>query len=324
MFRLTANGCTGIGRVSLQTGREAGGFTVQRVLMFAVLAGWPLALTGCTNTWETLSSRKWRKDPWNTTVHMIKPEDPLVVLRADPPRDGDERAAAMRRLKEPLAIGLSQQDQDQIIDLLGRTATTDTSPVLRIAAIEALGRFEDNRAAGILAIAYQKAHGRADGVPDPVAPENDIQLAGVGNPRGPNKLASLVPLTGPVGFSPETVDAVRCRALESMGHSSKTEVAQFLGNVATNNKEERDVRLAAVRGLAKCRQPESVAALAKVLAEERGKDTALAGRAHEGLVHLTGQKLPPDPKQWDALVKNGATIAPEPTWIQATIDRLMP
>src|SRR4029079_13147012 len=111
----------------------------------------------------------------NTTVHMIKPEDPLVVLRADPPRDGDARAKAMRRLQEPLAIGLGKQDQDEMIDLLGRTATTDSSPVLRIAAIDALGRFDDPRAGGILAIAYQKAHGRADGVPDPVAPEGDIQ-----------------------------------------------------------------------------------------------------------------------------------------------------
>lgn len=295
-----------------------------RVLTLSAIALIPLALTGCADTWDTLSSRKWRKDPWNTTKHMIQPEDPLVVLRADPPRDGDERAAAMRRLKEPLAIGLSQQDQDQIIDMLGRTATTDSSPVLRIAAIEALGRFDDPRAGGILAIAYQKAHGRAEGVPDPAAPESDIQLAGIGNPRGPNKLASLVPLSGPVGFSPETVDAVRSRALESMGHSSKAEVAQFLGNVAVSEKEERDVRLAAVRGLGKCRAPESVAALARVLEAERGRDTALAGRAHEGLVHLTGQKLPPDPKRWDMVVKQGATIAPEPSWFETTIERLKP
>ena len=44
--------------------------------------------------------------------------------------------------------------------------------------------------------------------------------------------------------------------------------------------EDRDVRLAAVRGLAKCRQPESVVALTRVMQKEYGKDGARAlGRA---------------------------------------------
>ena len=193
---------------------------------------------------------------------------------------------------------------------------------MRIAAIEALGRFTDTRAPGILIIAYQKAHGRADDTPDPLTPESGIQLAG-GNNRGPNRLASLVPLTGPVGFSPETVEAVRCRALEAMGHSSKPEVAQFLGSVAAS-QEDREVRLAAVRGLAKCRQPESVVALSKVLSSERGKDTALAGRAHDGLVHLTGKRLPPDPQKWNEVVQAGVTIAPEPTWVQTAFEWMKP
>ncbi len=302
-----------------------------RVLTIAVFAGTPLALTGCAGTWDTISSRKFRKDPLNTTYHMIRPEDPMVILRSDPPRAGDERAKAMRRLKEPLTNGLSQQDQDQIVDLLARSATNDASPVLRMAAIEALGRFEDPRAPGILMIAYQKAHGRAEGTPDPM-PESGIQLAGGPNGRTPGRLASLVPLTGPTGFSPDTVEAIRCRSLESLGRTNRPEVVQFLGAVAAGpttqsapeGSEDREVRLAAIRGLAKCRQPEAVAVLSRVLAAESGKDTAIVGRAHDGLVHLTGKRIPADPAKWNEVVQAGVTIAPEPTWVDTAFEWVKP
>ena len=302
-----------------------------RVLTIAVFAGTPLALTGCAGTWDTISSRKFRKDPLNTTYHLIRPEDPMVILRSDPPRAGDERAKAMRRLKEPLTNGLSQQDQDQIVDLLARSATNDASPVLRMAAIEALGRFEDARAPGILMIAYQKAHGRAEGTPDPM-PESGIQLAGGPNGRTPGRLASLVPLTGPTGFSPDTVEAIRCRSLESLGRTNRPEVVQFLGAVAAGpttqsapeGSEDREVRLAAIRGLAKCRQPEAVAVLSRVLAAESGKDTAIVGRAHDGLVHLTGKRIPADPAKWNEVVQAGVTIAPEPTWVDTAFEWVKP
>ena len=301
-----------------------------RVLTIAVFAGTPLALTGCAGTWDTISSRKFRKDPLNTTYHLIRPEDPMVILRSDPPRAGDERAKAMRRLKEPLTNGLSQQDQDQIVDLLARSATNDASPVLRMAAIEALGRFEDARAPGILMIAYQKAHGRAEGTPDPM-PESGIQLAGGPNGRTPGRLASLVPLTGPTGFSPDTVEAIRCRSLESLGRTNRPEVVQFLGAVAAGpttqsapEGSEVEVRLAAIRGLAKCRQPEAVAVLSRVLAAESGKDTAIVGRAHDGLVHLTGKRIPADPAKWNEVVQAGVTIAPEPTWVDTAFEWVKP
>ena len=302
-----------------------------RVLTIAVFAGTPLALTGCAGTWDTISSRTFRKDPLNTTYHLIRPEDPMAILRSDPPRAGDERAKAMRRLKEPLTNGLSQQDQDQIVDLLARSATNDASPVLRMAAIEALGRFEDPRAPGILMIAYQKAHGRAEGTPDPM-PESGLQLAGGPNGRTPGRLASLVPLTGPTGFSPDTVEAIRCRSLESLGRTNRPEVVQFLGAVAAGlttqsapeGSDDREVRLAAIRGLAKCRQPEAVAVLSRVLAAESGKDTAIVGRAHDGLVHLTGKRIPADPAKWNEVVQAGVTIAPEPTWVDTAFEWVKP
>ncbi|MDB5311487.1 MAG: lyase HEAT-like repeat protein [Gemmataceae bacterium] len=286
-----------------------------------------LTLTGCAGTWDTLTSRKFRKEPVTTVKHLISPEDPMVVLRASPPREGDERAKAMNRLKEPLAAGLTQQDQDEVIDLLARTAIKDTSPVLRLAAIEALGRFDDPRAAGILMIAYQKAHGRTDGAPDPFRPDPGVQQTGGLAGRVPGRPTSLQ-LTPPTGFPPETVEAIRCRALEAVGRTGGPEGVRFLASVADGpgsdaapeGADEREVRLAALRGLGKCRQPEAVVALAHVLAAETGKDTAVAGRAHAGLVRLTGKKLPPDPQQWDAVVQAGVVISPEPTWVDSAVE----
>lgn len=299
---------------------------MKRAIAIAAVAAALPGLAGCAGTWDTVSSRNFRKAPFDTTYRMIVPEDPMVVLRADPPRDGDERAKAMRRLKEPIAAGLGQQDQDQMLDLLARTATADNSPVLRIAAIEALGRFSDPRAAGALQVAYMKAHGRADGTPDPLSADAGIQLAGAGG-RSMSR-ASLVPLSGPVGFAPDVVEAVRCRALESLGRTSHPDAVPFLSAVAAGpvspqspeGCEDREVRLAAVRGLTSCRHPESVVALTKVLSAERGKDSALTGRAHDGLINLTGKRLPADPKQWDEVVQAGATIAPEPSWVENAFD----
>ena len=94
------------------------------------------------------------------------------------------------------------------------------------------------------------------------------------------------------------------------------------GDITVEGSDDREVRIAAIRGLGRCRQPESVVALSKVLASEIDKpDTAIIGRAHEGLVKLTGKQLPPDPKQWNAVVQAGFEIAPEPTWWQNTVEQ---
>ena len=282
-----------------------------------------LALTGCAGAWDTFTSRRFKDAPFTTMQRMVSPEDPLVVLRADPPRDGDERAKAMRRLKEPIEAGGTQQDQDEVVELLARTATADPSPVLRLAAIEALGRFRDPRAPGALMLACQKAHGRGDGAPAPPDADPTIRLAGG---RVPGRTALDRSLTAPTGYAPDTVAVIRCRALESLGRTNRPEAVQFLAAVANgqaadaaDGADDRDVRLAAVRGLGHCRQPESVVALAQVLGRESGKDTAVVGRAHDGLVRLTGKHLPPDPQKWDAVVQAGVTIAPEPTWVDTAV-----
>jgi hypothetical protein len=306
------------------------------VFRFPFIAGFVVAslgLTGCTGTWDTLTSRRFREHPWQTTQKMIVPENPVAVLLADPPRDGDERAAAMRRVKEPIRNGGSQETQEAIMRVLERAATADSSPVLRMEAIAALGRFQDPHAAGILMTAYQNAHGRRPDEPAPprITDEGRVVPAGLSAGRSPTAglTERFATATGPTGFPPEWVTAIRCRAAESLGRTSRPEAAKFLavvaggagGDVAIEGGEERDIRLAALRGLGRCRQPESVVALTQVLAAEADKkDTAILGRTHEGLVHLTGKKLPPDPRAWGEVVQAGVVIAPEPSWWESAVE----
>jgi HEAT repeat protein len=296
---------------------------VFRVLLLAGFAAAPLTLTGCAGFLDTIQSRKFRKEPFGTMQRAISPEDPMVVLRADPPRDGDDRAKAMRRLKEPLKNSGTQMDQDEVIDILARAATADPSPVLRLAAVDALGRFEDARAVQILMVAYQKASGQKDGgTPGNAADAAIQQVSGGRRPTRNSDLDRL--LAAPTGYPPETVTVIRSRTLESLGRTNTPEAAKFLASVAggpsggavIDGSDDRDVRLAAVRGLTKCRQPESVVALAQVLGKEKDKDTAIVGRAHDGLVRLTGKNLPPDPQKWNEVVQAGVVIAPEPTWVE--------
>lgn len=291
---------------------------MNRVLPTVGVAVVSLALAGCGGVWDTVSSRSFRKDPLNQTYRLFSPEDPVAILRADPPRSGDERAKAMHRLAEPAADPTTAEHQDEVFDLLARTATSDTSPVLRLAAVEALGRFRDLRAAGVLALAYEAAHGRPDGAADPAAA---VAPAGARVPR-----ASLTPLAPPTGFAPGTVATIRCRALEALGRTGRAEAVPVLAVAAGGagpdvaDADDREVRLAAVRGLGACRHPDAVAALAKVLAADTARDPAVAGRAHDGLVRLTGKRLPPDPQQWNAVVQAGFDIAPEPTWAERQVE----
>lgn len=281
--------------------------------------------------WDAVTSRKFRDEPFKTVGHVISPEDPMVVLRADPPRSGDERAKAMLRLKEPSRNGGTQQDQDQIVEMLERTATSDSSPVLRNAAIAALGRFEDERAPRALMLAYQKADGRTEQQLK-TGPAAVLAIGGLSAGRAPTRPGiEMAQLAGPTGYAPDTVAALRCRCLESLGRTHRPEAARFLAavagaggaDIAPAGSDDVEVRQAAVRGLGQCRQPEAVAALAQVLSAEAGKDPPLARGAHAGLVRLTGKKLPPDPQVWNEVVQAGVTIAPEPTWAENVMQNAM-
>lgn len=264
--------------------------------IFAVLI-LVVGLTGCAGTWDKVSSRRFRDDPVGTVFDR---RDPMDVMRTS--SEGDDRAAAMRKLKEPAAHGRSEPEQEEALRLLTEAAINDPSPVVRVAAIDALGRFRDPRAAKSLTAAYYQAGGT------PVDPLNPAPTA-------------TRSLAGPVGFAPEVASVIRSRAVESLAKSNNPEAVPVLVQIATGVEKtggsDRDTRLAAVRGLKSMRSQDSVAALAKVLAMEKTRDPAMADRAHEGLVALTGQNLPDDPQQWDLAVRNGqAPVVAEPKVIQ--------
>lgn len=302
-----------------------------RALTLAFAAAAALLPTGCAGMWDAVTSRKFREAPYKTVRNVIVPEDPVMVLRAGPDRTGDERAKAMHRLKEPARHGGTQEDQDQVVEILTRAATSDPSPVLRFAAIEALGRFEDERAMAALVTAYQNADGLTDAERTPPKPTERpavLPIGGTSASRSPTRGGLDVgPLKGPAGYAPDTVAALRCRCLESLGRTHKPEAARFLAVVAgaggkdtsAPGGDDPEVRQAAVRGLSACRQPEAVAALAEVLKQQAGKDVVLARQSHAGLVKLTGKQLPPDPEKWGEVVQAGVTIAPEPTWVESTL-----
>jgi hypothetical protein len=304
---------------------------------FAIMS---LGLSGCAGDWETLTSHRFRdgmlEHPGSTMMTLWVQEDPMLVLRTDPPRDPDERAAAMRRLKEPIFNHATQEDQNIIVNILQKTAISDTSPVLRMEAIEALGRFKDPRVAGILMTAYQTAHGRKAYDPSPPKPESVVLTAGMSAGRAPtapgNKQQATDWTRSPSGFQPEWVTAVRCRILESLGRTNRDEAAKFLAtiagaageDIAPEGSEDRDIRLGAVRGLGQCRNPLAVQFLVQVMSQAKSvspnlQDTAIIGRTNEGLVRLTGKKLPPEPQQWNEVVQAGIVVVPEPGWWQNTI-----
>lgn len=279
-------------------------------------------LAGCASSWDTMTSKSFKEKPFH---HMFgKKDDPLTVLRVNQDGGGDVRAKAMRQLKEPLKSGGSQEDQDEVVDhILGPAATSDPSPVIRAAAIDALGRFDDPRVPKLLIAAYHQATGRSAAPALAPAPEPGLTLTGGGRKPGePDRLG----LAGPSGFPADVVTMLRTRSLTGLARAGSPDAVQFVGGVATGAEDDadRDVRLAAVRALGGVRRKESVVALAKVLSAEKSRDIGLASRAHEGLVSLTGKSLPAEPEKWDEVVQAGAEVAPEPTGVQRAIGLFTP
>jgi hypothetical protein len=275
------------------------------------------AASGCASTWETMTSRRFREKPFETTFGT---EDPLQVLRENP--DGEAKARAMRKLKEPAANGRPQAEQDEVMQVLTEAATSDPSPWVRVAAIDTLGKFRDPRAVEVLATAYYQAAGRQEPPPAPVTPP--VVTAGG---REPGILADRLGLHGPQGFAPDQAANIRGRALEALARTGRPEAVEFLARIAAGQEIPADedpavrdfVRQRAVAGLGQVRSKEAVVALAGVLAAEHDKDITLTNLAHSGLVSLTGKNEPADPKAWDAVIRAGFEIAPEPNLLQRTV-----
>lgn len=220
------------------------------------VAGWCCAaLTGCAGFWDEVTSRDF------DVRTAISPPEPMTVLRTS--TDGDARAKAMRRLKEPRLTGGTEQEQEEVVQLLRETAMSDPQPICRMAAISALGRFQDPRAVQALAGAYQTAD----------------QL------------------------SPEVAYHARCQALRAMGETKNPQAVEFLTEIARQPADRdatdrergqgRDVRLTAVRALGNFRGSTKAGEALGQLAQA-DRDVAIRDRAKESYVAVAG-KEPPAP-----------------------------
>lgn len=287
-----------------------------RVATLGILAGFA---AGCASTWDAASSRAFQRELVSNPMRaMFVPDDPMTVLRTNP--DGQARAKAIRRLEEPAASG-RDDEQAEAMQYLTEAATTDTSPVVRAAAIDALGRFRDPRAFHTLAAAYAQASGT----------KSDGRSLRSTDPSAPGLLAERSPLFGPSGFPPEVVTLLKTRALEAMAKTGQPEAFTYLADVAgkagdpkTMTAVDRDVRLAAVKALGTIRTPESAKLLAQVMSAEANRDTAMANRAHEGLVTLTGYSYPVGSPEWDGVMQAGFDVKPEANMIQRAFGWMAP
>jgi hypothetical protein len=234
--------------------------------LFGALAAVCWGAGGCANFWDEVTSRDFKFD------QMIHPPDPLVVLQKS--TDGDQRRKALAALREPLAHGGTQREQDLIVTLLTQSATRDEQALCRLAAIQALSHFRDPRAAEALKEAYYRA-GR---------------------------------------FNSETATVIKCQALAALGEVGNPAAVELLVRVlreppvegADPEKQQKlDERIAAARALGHFPHYQATGALVEVLRTEQ-EDVALRSRAHESLQLATGKQLPADPQAWSDLLQRSA------------------
>jgi hypothetical protein len=220
----------------------------------------PAALAGgCAGFWDTVTSRDFKfKDLY------ARPE-PLTVLKTSD--DGTARAQALAALREPLQNGGSQQDQEAVLKLLSESAVGASAPLCRIAAMKALGRFKDPRAADVLCS---------------VTEQN-------------------------LSFTSEVNNWIRLEALKGLAETGQPVAVKRLVEVAKeppaegssqDRQEVLERRLTAIRGLGKYNYPESNETLVYLLGHD--KDVAIRDRAFGSLRSATGKDLPPNPDEWVA------------------------
>jgi hypothetical protein len=261
----------------------------------------PFALTGCSGFWEDVTSREFEfKSLWTS------PPNPLVVLSQD--NDGDHRRKALLRLQEPKTHGGTDEEENQMLDLLANTAVKDPQPLCRLAAIQTLGTFRDPRAAKIIENAYYAA-------------ESD-------RPADSPTIRQVANFTAASHFTPDTANLIKVQSIQAMGNTASPDAVTHLVRVlrqptgAAGDLERPanlDERIAAARALGNysVSQTEAVDALLKVL--ETDKDVALRYRATESLKKMTGKDLPADFKAWNDYLHPPAgsppPAKPKPKWL---------
>jgi PBS lyase HEAT-like repeat-containing protein len=248
------------------------------VLTWAALTAF--ASCGCVGFWDEVTSHNR-----DLKGYFIK-QDPMVVIRDS--TDGAKRGRAMASLKEPLANGGNQEQEDVYFKILTAGALYDKDPLCRLGAVRALGNCKNPRAVTIL--------------------EDVIQ----------QKLP----------FPAEMNSVIRQQALTSLEETGQPEARHWLIKVArqpnaagamVDQQQILDERLTAIRGLSKFKQSDSAYTLLYVLETE--KDVALRDRANQSLEAVTGKHLPPDAKLWAEVLNNPKSdLGKEPNPIQRAVN----
>lgn len=214
-------------------------------------ASFAAGASGCATAWDDVTSRDFHvRQLWERS-------DPATVLRES--TDGDARAKAIRAMKEPRANGGSDVEQDRVMEILAQSAVGDPQPLVRLSAVQTLGRFTDPRTVQILTASYEAAAQ----LPNDVRPAvQSAALTSLGATRQQPAIAVLVK----VAASPLPSDTI------------EKEI-----NTA------RDVRLSAVRALKNFEGSQDVAAaMAQIVRTDR--DPAITDRARETYVKVTGRE----------------------------------
>lgn len=225
-----------------------------------------LTLSGCAEM-DEFSIKKMNFEVFRA------PKDPLDVIRNS--KDGSARARALRSLREPAEVGGTKEEQDAVVAILAYSASHESQPWCRVAAIDSLRKFKDPRAADGLKEAYYRAG----------------------------------------AFNPEQATMIRCQALTALGEGGQPVAAEVLVRVlreppVEGPDQDRDLKLrernAAARALGNFKQYQATAALVEVLRTE--KDGALRDNAHQSLVAATGRNLPPDAQAWGEFLHNPGSL----------------
>jgi HEAT repeat protein len=211
-----------------------------------------LSLCGCTGFWDEVTSR-------NFDIHHFweKPNPFLVLQNSD---DGDQRAKALRALREPNPYGSSPKDQEAVLSILITAASKERQFLCRMAAVESLGHFQDPRAVDGLTAAFYSS----------------------------------------TAFSQDVATRLQVQAATALGNTHQPAAEQFLLTLVQEKpqtegsdqekQQNMDVRLAATRALGNFNDPRVAQVLQGMVKGE--KDIALRDCAKDALLASSGRKPP--------------------------------
>lgn len=235
-----------------------------------------LGSSGCVGLWDEITSHNR-----DLKGYFIK-QEPMVVIKDSP--DGAKRGRAIASLKEPLANGGNQEQEEVYFKILTAGALQDRDPLIRLGAVHALGNCKNPVAVDIL----EKV------------------------------------ITEKLPFPAEMNCVIRQQALTALENTGLPEARKMLITIArgpnatgalVDQQQVLDERLTAIRGLSKFKQSDSAYTLLHVLETE--KDVALRDRANQSLEAVTGKHLPPDAKLWAEVLSNPKSdLGKEPNPIQ--------